>query len=136
PRGLAQRLAPLARLVGIHVADRDAHPTELLVEQRARAAIDPLRGNQVISGPQNGKMRQRSRRVAAAETDAALGALECGIATTDFELVGVVAVASVEDLALDTGGIAEGAALVDRGDGWRAILAAADRAVNRQGGTS
>src|SRR5436190_264859 len=76
----------------------DAEPPEFLREQALHAAVDPLARQQMIARPQHRQMRQRDGAHPAREEDRRLRALERGEALRDRRLVGVVAVAGVEDL--------------------------------------
>src|SRR5690606_34364630 len=105
-----------ARGQQVGVAGLDPQAAQLTIEQDAGSAIERFGGEDVIAGPDAGEDRRNHGAHAAAGHQARLGALEVAYALLHPAVVGVVAVARVEDLAL-AGWIAEeGGGLIDRID--------------------
>src|SRR3989440_6737778 len=109
----------------------DAEPPEFLREQALHAAVDPLTRQQMVAGPQHGQMRQGDGAHPAREEDRRLRAFERGEALRDRRLVGVVAVAGVEDFGRRADRIGKGAALVQGRHDRRPVGAGLGVAVDR-----
>ena len=75
-RLLSHALSPCPRFHGVHERHVDPHRRELLGEQRARPAVDPTAGEQVIAGSEQGEQGAGGGAHAAGEHDARLRAVQ------------------------------------------------------------
>ena len=132
--GLPHRLAPVPRLLGIHVCHIDPESGQLLIEQVLGASIDPAAGDQVIAWTQHRQVSQRGGTHAAGHEDGILGALEQGVLLGQRELIGIVTVAAVEHLLVAADGIGEGAALLNGGGHRRPVRPPLRNAMDGGGG--
>ena len=115
PRARRQRGLPGRRIGRIDEGGGDPALGQFVREQRMGGAVEVAAGDHVVSRAGGGEDGHRNRGHAAGEGQTSLGSLQSGDLARDRELVGIVAVAAVQQLqAVVRAGPVKGGAAYDR----------------------